>query len=177
MRNKRSFSFALHFLQTFFPAFAFDICLSDPKSSSLATHVCIEERPNFRTQPLLSERLDPAPQPLIRLSHILANPALHIRNVSPRIGQRALNRRQLRETDAKAHVVDVLFDNHLFGRGWHRGVFEQFQQRFRRECPSLFVFFGERGRVGEGFGEGEDGDFAIEGADEFLGGWEDDVEV
>lgn len=37
--------------------------------------------------------------------------------------------------------------------------------------------FGEGGGGGDGFGEGDDGGFAVEGADEFLGVGEDYVQV
>jgi hypothetical protein len=56
-------------------------------------------------------------------------------------------------------------------------VNQQLEQRFASECPALLVTVDEGLAIGEGFGERDDGNFAVEGPDEFLGVWEDDGSV
>jgi hypothetical protein len=62
---------------------------------------------------------------------------------------------------------------------------QQLEQRFAGECPAFLVAVDESVAIGEGFGERDDSDFAIERTDELLrirendGGvdWPEDAEL
>ena len=54
---------------------------------------------------------------------------------------------------------------------------QQLEQRFASECPALLVAVDESMTIGEGFGERDDGDFAVERPDELLRVWENDSSI
>ena len=124
-------------------------------------------------QPLLHKSPNPTAIPHVRLSQIFANPRLDLNNVGERILRRLPHSVQLGKANAKTRIINVLIRN-LFGRSNVRGlddgrIDQQLEQRFTGERPALLVAVDEGLAIGEGFGERDDGDFAIERSDELLG--------
>jgi hypothetical protein len=125
----------------------------------------------------LHDAADPAAVAVVGILEVLSDPSLDIWNLWERVARWLLACVELRETDAKTHLVNISVGDDVVSGDRDRWVDQKLDQTLRCEGPALGVAIDKGLRVAESLGERHYSRLAIGGTRKLLGLGKDDSQV